>query len=426
MRLSKTGMKMNRMSGVRAIMQDIILTMRSAKDVHFYNLSAGNPVVLPEVSRLWRKYFRQFSDTDEFDTVLGRYSGSSGDTHFVKSVCDLFNRRYGWGITPENVLVTPGSQQLYFYVINGAAGMCEGKHRKILFPLSPEYTGYANQGVHDGMMASFRPRIEKTGPHEFKYHPDFSKLKIDDDIGAIILSRPCNPAGNVISDEELKKIVSMAKEHNVPVFVDGAYSPPIPGLAFEEMTPAFDENVIHCFSLSKAGMPGARIGVAIGSPRYLAPLQAFHETMCLHTSAIGQAVAAYAIDSGELEKASEEIIRKYYLEKRDLALKVIADSFDDSIPYYVHKAQGTLFMWMWFEGLPVSSQELYERLKKRHTLVVPGEDFFPGLEDDDWKHKKECIRVSLTASDEDLEAGLVQIAEEVKYLYEAQRVHARA
>ena len=42
--------------------------------------------------------------------------------------------------------------------------------------------------------------------HHFKYRPDFSQLIIDETTGCVIFSRPCNPSGNVLTEEEVKKI----------------------------------------------------------------------------------------------------------------------------------------------------------------------------------------------------------------------------
>lgn len=52
--LTQFGERMSRLTGVRAIMKDIIETLRSGKGKDFINLSAGNPVILPEVEQLWR------------------------------------------------------------------------------------------------------------------------------------------------------------------------------------------------------------------------------------------------------------------------------------------------------------------------------------------------------------------------------------
>ena len=73
-------------------------------------------------------------------------------------------------------------------------------------------------------------------------------------------------------------------------------------------------------------------------------------------------------------------------------------------------------MWLWFEGLPLSCQELYERLKKRGVLVVPGHHCFFGLKED-WPHRHECIRVSYVQDQEKVRQGVAIIAEEVEKAY---------
>ena len=75
-----------------------------------------------------------------------------------------------------------------------------------------------------------------------------------------------------------------------------------------------------------------------------------------------------------------------------------------------------MFLWLWFENLPITSLQLYERLKNRGVLVVSGHYFFPGL-DDDWKHRDECLRVTYSQNDEDVYRGIGIIAEEVGKAY---------
>ena len=79
----------------------------------------------------------------------------------------------------------------------------------------------------------------------------------------------------------------------------------------------------------------------------------------------------------------------------------------------IHKPEGALFLWLWFEGLPISSQDLYQRLKKKGVLVVSGHYFFPGMEKENWKHKEECIRVTYAQDEEVVASGIRLIAEEI-------------
>lgn len=76
-----------------------------------------------------------------------------------------------------------------------------------------------------------------------------------------------------------------------------------------------------------------------------------------------------------------------------------------------------MFLWVWFEDLPVSSQELYEQLKQQGTLIIPSEHFFVGIDTTNYRHARECIRLSVAQPDEVLQAGIATIGEVVRSVY---------
>jgi valine--pyruvate aminotransferase len=85
------------------------------------------------------------------------------------------------------------------------------------------------------------------------------------------------------------------------------------------------------------------------------------------------------------------------------------------LPWFLHRGEGAIFAWLWLQELPVSDWEFYQQLKKVGVIVVPGSSFFPGLEEN-WEHKHQCLRISLTGSDEEISIGmqlLAKIAQEV-------------
>ena len=68
---------------------------------------------------------------------------------------------------------------------------------------------------------------------------------------------------------------------------------------------------------------------------------------------------------------------------------------------------------MWLRGLRIPTRELYERLKARKVLTVPGEYFFFGLTTaEDWPHRRQCLRLNFSQSAEAVREGLNIIAEE--------------
>ena len=111
-------------------------------------------------------------------------------------------------------------------------------------------------------------------------------------------------------------------------------------------------------------------------------------------------------------RLSQEVIKPYYETKVKRAIELFHQELA-GLDYYIHKAEGAIFLWLWFPDLPISSVELYMRLKDRGVLVLSGHYFFPGLEEE-WQHKHECIRVTYALDDDVVSEGIKIIAEEVK------------
>ena len=421
--LTKFGAQMSNLTGVRAIMKDIIETLRAGQGQEFINLSAGNPVILPEVEQLWRDCTADLLASSEYGEVVCRYGSSQGYQPFIDAVLKDFNDRYGLRLSDRNILITPGSQSIYFYAANAFGGYtASGQLKHIVLPLSPDYTGYGGVSLVPEAVVAYKPTLDiDAKAHRFKYRPDFSQLVIDETTGCVIFSRPCNPTGNVLTDDEVEKIAALAAPYNVPVLIDSAYGPPFPALNFTEMKPIFGGNIIHCMSLSKAGLPGERIGIAIGEERMIQVLECFQTNMCIHSPRYGQAIASRAIASGALANIAENVIRPHY-QKKFKILETTLDKFmPKDLPWFLHRGEGAIFAWLWLKDLPITDWEFYQQLKQVGVIVVPGSSFFPGLRED-WRHKQECLRISLTATDAEIEVGMQRLAKISEQVYQLSAV----
>jgi valine--pyruvate aminotransferase len=416
--LTQFGEQMSHLTGVRAIMKDIIETLRAGEGREFINLSAGNPVILPEVEQLWRDCTAELLASPEYGEVVCRYGSSQGYQPLIEAVKQDFNRRYGLNLSDRNILITPGSQSLYFYAANAFAGRTtDGELKRMVMPLSPDYTGYGGISLVPEALLAYKPTLEiDEARHRFKYRPDFNQLAIDENTGCVIFSRPCNPTGNVLTDEELKKIADLGAPYDVPTIVDSAYAPPFPALNFTEMTPAFGGNIIHGMSLSKAGLPGERIGIAIADEGAIQILESFQTNLCIHSPRYGQAIAARAIASGSLGEIAETVIRPHYQEKFVILESTLDASMPKDLPWFLHRGEGAIFAWLWLKDLPMSDWEFYQKLKEVGVIVVPGSTFFPGLREE-WAHKHQCIRISLTASADELRTGMQRLAKMTESVY---------
>ena len=415
MPISKFQKRFTEESGIGRLMEDLGGALAGRKNILM--LGGGNPAHIPEVQQFFQeRLHRIVEDPVEFAHIIGNYDPPQGEKRFIGALVDLFNDNYGWKIGPDNVVLTAGSQSAFFLLFNMFAGEYEdGSHRKILLPLTPEYIGYSDVGLVNDCFTARKPTIEKLDDHLFKYHIDFNRLEINSDIGAICVSRPTNPTGNVLSDTEIERLSSMASQNNVPLIIDNAYGLPFPNVVFTNANITWDKHIVLCLSLSKLGLPGARTGIIVAKPEIITAIAKMNAIFNLALGSFGPALALDIVKSGEILSLSNNVIRPYYQRKAVFAVRVLKRELE-GVEYFIHKPEGAIFIWLWLPGLPVSCEDLYLRLKARGVLVVPGHYFFPGLAED-WRHKHECIRISYAMHDTVVEQGLRIIAEEIKKIY---------
>jgi len=381
-------------------------------------LGGGNPAHIPEVQDRFRKRMEAIlAEPKGFESMIGNYDGSRGNEAFIALLVELLRETFGWEINSRNIALTNGSQHAFFCLFNMFAGeMPDGSKKKILFPLAPEYIGYADAGLSENFFTAQRPSIELLDDGLFKYHVDFDALQVGDDIGAICVSRPTNPTGNVLTDAEILHLDALAQDRNIPFIIDNAYGTPFPDIIYTDAKPIWNSNTVVCMSLSKLGLPNLRTGIVIAREEIISAIAEINGVMHLAPGGLGARMAMEMVRSGEIMQMSQEIIQPFYKRKAMQSLEWFREELGD-LPCRIHKPEGALFLWLWFQGLPCTAAELYERLKARDTLIVPGHHFFPGMEHEYWQHKHECIRVTYAQDDAVVHEGIKRIADEVKKIY---------
>jgi valine--pyruvate aminotransferase len=410
-------------SGIGTLMTDLGEALARGGEVRM--LGGGQPAHIPEIDAVWRRRMEELlADGGGFERMLGNYDPPRGNEAFLEALAGLLRRNFGWNVSSRNLAITNGGQTAFFFLFNLLAGrFADGRERKVLLPLVPEYIGYANQGVGGGIFRANRPWIEKTGPHEFKYRVDFDALEVAGDVAALCVSRPTNPTGNVLTDEEVARLAALAAARNVPLIIDNAYGAPFPNIIFSSVTPVWNENIILTLSLSKLGLPGTRTGIVVAEPRIAAAVAAMSAIAGLANGNIGQALLLPLVENDEVLRLSREVVRPFYAEKSAAARACVEEEFGDDFEYFIHRSEGAIFLWLWFPGLPVAVAELYERLKRRGVLIIPGHHFFFGLDDDaqPWPHRHECLRMTFTMDSDTVRAGVRAIAEEVRRAWSERR-----
>jgi valine--pyruvate aminotransferase len=412
MELSAFGKRFSRDTGARRLMEDLGRALAGNGEVLM--LGGGNPAHIPEVEALLRARMHAIVEQGEvFARMIGDYDAPQGEQAFIEALAELLRRTFGWDVGPANVALTTGSQSGFFMLFNMLAGEFEsGGARRILLPVTPEYVGYADLGLTDDFFVARRPTIELLDGHLFKYHVDFEALEVDDSIGAICVSRPTNPTGNVVTDREIAQLDRIATARGVPLIIDNAYGAPFPNIIFTDATLAWNENIILCMSLSKIGLPGARTGIVIAREEIIEALASINAVMSLATNSVGAVLLLDLVRSGRIIEVCRELITPYYRTRAAQAVELIQETFE-GLEYRIHKPEGAIFLWLWLPGLRVTAAELYARLKRRGVLVLPGHYFFPGLREP-WQHAHECIRLTYAQRPEVVSAGIRIVAEEVR------------
>lgn len=409
------GNKFTQHSGITELMDDLNAGVQGGDDILM--LGGGNPATIPELESRFTKLLQDLLNDGSLVKTLSNYDGPQGKDTFIKALAELFNDLYGWDLSEKNIMLTNGSQNAFFYIFNLLAGNFSGDiKKKILFPLAPEYIGYADASVSEDAFVAVRPKITELGNGLFKYNVDFNALNVTPDIGAICVSRPTNPTGNVLTDEEISHLDQLAQENNIPLIIDNAYGTPFPNIIFADATPFWNQNTILCLSLSKFGLPGARCGIVIANPKIIKAMSNLSGIMALSPGGIGPEIALPLVKTKEIIALSNEVIKPFYLEKSLFAINQLQQKITNP-NFKIHKAEGALFLWLWFKDLPITSNELYKKLKEKGLLIVSGHYFFPGL-DQNWPHTQECIRLNYAQPADVVERGTTILADVINELYD--------
>lgn len=434
MNISQFGKKFTQGSGILQLMDDLGNALAGDKPINM--LGGGNPAYIKAVNDVYLDVLKNSIDAQAGQNVVlesaCNYSTPQGDAKLIDALVDFFNRHYDWNISKDNIALTNGSQNAFFYLFNlfGGAfddGMGGSIDKSILLPLAPEYIGYADAHIKGNHFIAIKPNIELCEYDNqagfFKYTVDFAALENlpelkNNQIGAICCSRPTNPTGNVLTDDEMARLDQIAQAHGIPLIIDNAYGMPFPNIIHSHTTLAWHENIILCFSLSKVGLAGVRTGIVLARVDVIKAISSLNAIINLAPSRFGASIATSLLANDQLKELSLHKIRPFYLRQAHTAIRLLKQAFKDLPQVKIHKPEGAIFLWIWFEGLPISTQTLYELLKEQGTLIIPSEHFFVGIDTKDFCHAHECIRMSIAQSDEVLEKGIDMIGRVVRELYE--------
>lgn len=422
MQFTDFGRKLTSRSGILLLMDDLGKPL--PEGVKPLPLGGGNPARIEAVEKAYRAEMEKLlSSPDGFEDVISHYDSPQGRMSFISAVTEFLNRKFGWNLEEGNIAITNGSQSAMFYLFNLLSGRSGGRVRKILFPVMPEYVGYADQGVEEGTFVGVPSIIESISEHVFKYKVDFEAVERcleDEDINAIAVSRPTNPTGNVLTDDEIERLSELACRKDIPLIIDNAYGLPFPDIVFnDDCHITWNENIILSMSLSKIGLPSIRTGIIIARKDIAEALSNMNAIAALASGSMGQVLAEDLVRTGRIEELAREEVRPFYKAKADRA-EALVNRYFEGTEYSYHRIEGSIFMWLCLPRLSMPSIDFYSLIKKDGVVTVPGEYFFYGLGEDSKKHPhySRCLRLNYSGPDDVVEEGIRIISQRYRECYE--------
>jgi 2-aminoadipate transaminase len=284
-------------------------------------------------------------------------------------------QRYGILATPDNVMITSGSQQ----ALDLIAKLLINRGDRLLVE-APTYLGalqafnvFGTEYVsvptdNDGLRTDLLEEALRSGPKFMYVLPNFQ-----------------NPSGVTLSLERREELVFLADKYGIPIVEDDPYGQLryegdhlAPLVVLDRVNLRRDKgyslgNVIYLSTFSKTLAPGLRLGWIVAPGEVISKLVQLKQGADLHTSTFNQMVA-YEVAKDNFLDEHVKLIRDAYRERRDVMLHAMDEFFPKEGTWtYPH---GGLFLWV---TLPdgTNCQELLLSAVKEKVAFVPGDCFYP-------------------------------------------------
>lgn len=328
-----------------------------------YNMSVGTP------------------DFKPYDHVVEALTHAAQDPEMWKyalrdlpelkqAVCDYYERRFGVsGITPSMVQSCNGTQEGVGHF--GLALLDPGDTILVPDPCYPVFEAGAK--IADAKL-EYYPLVA-----EHNYLPYVAGIdpEVADRAKYMIVSLPANPVGSVGTPEVYEEIIAFAREHDLLIVHDNAYSDIVfdgePGGSFLQYPGALEVGV-EFFSLSKSfNVTGARIGFLVGREDVVSAFAKLRGQIDFGMFFPIQK-AAIACLNGPRDEVEAQRLK--YQERRD----ALCDGLE-GLGWERPNAHGSMFVWAKLPGGRTDSMAFCEELmEKAGVVVTPGASFGPSGE----------------------------------------------
>lgn len=293
-----------------------------------------------------------------------QYATTEGYLPLRQYIADRYKKRLGLSISPDEILITNGSQQCLDLI--GKVLINTGDHVAIE---RPGYLGAIQ--AFSLYEPQFHPvMLDECGPDiaQFAHVLDKNLIKLFYGV-----PNSQNPSGITYSEDRRRGIGKILAGRDTLFIEDDAYGElTFDGTAFPSIRQFLPEQTIITGSFSKILAPGMRLGWAVAPPQIMDQLIIAKQASDLHSNYLSQRIAYEYLHHGDIDKHIATI-RKAYKQQCGLMVSLIREMMPESVTCTHPK--GGMFVWM---TLPekISSMEVFENAIRDHVAVLPGTPFY--------------------------------------------------
>ena len=321
------------------------------------------------------------------------YTPAAGILEARQAVAGFLNKRLGTDVDPAEVVLVPGSKNILLFTLLS----CVEPGDEVILP-DPGYPVYESLvNFIEAVPVSIRLRQEND------FRMDMSELAalVTPRTRMLIVNTPQNPTGGILTEDDVRFIADLAREHDLLVVADEIYSQICYG-DFKHVSllaqPGMRERTILMDGMSKAyAMCGWRLGYGV-APRELASK---FETLMINSSscaaAFTQMATIEALTSTESERAVDIMVRKFQ-RRRDL----MVDGLNRIPGFRCNRPEGSFYAFPNIEETGFDERDLADRLLSETGIaVLPGTAFGAA--------GKGFIRLAYTNSEENISKALDKV-----------------
>jgi aspartate/methionine/tyrosine aminotransferase len=327
---------------------------------------------------------------------LTHYGPSRGYSDLRQAIASKLLRDEGVAYDPgSEILVTHGGIHAYYTAMQAVLNPGED----VLIP-DPSWATHANMAV---MLRGNVVRVPAPAENGFIPHLEAWEKALTPRTRVIVLNYPSNPTGAYPSREYLQALQGFAEVHDLWIVSDEVYGSLYYGERPTSVAAAgAGGRTLLVNSLSKTyAMTGWRVGFLAAPAQVIENALKAGQNSITCVAPFVQKAAAFALADPAIQQATTQM-RTAYARRRESVLRIAREM--GSTKVLVTPPQGAFYFFLDFRPLKMSSVEICERiLEEAKVGLVPGSAFGDQGEG--------FVRMSIAASDEDVEVGIRKIIE---------------